>query len=92
MQTPKEQRPTFFRDPASDRLVAIVTALSAEVSAVADRLDTLEALLVQNGALEKGQIDAFQPSGEDAARRRARHEAFVERVFYVIRQEFESLS
>ena len=91
MQTPKEQRPVFFRDPANDRFAAIVTALSAEVAAVADRLDTMETLLVQKGLLAKGEIDNFVPAGEDAARRRARHESFMNRVFYVIKEEFDAL-
>ena len=91
MQTPKEQRPTFFRDPVNDRFAAIITALSAEVSAVADRLDTVETLLVRKGVLAKGEIDSFVPEGENAARRRERHEAFMARVFYVIKEEFDSL-
>jgi len=91
MQTPKEQRPRFFEDPAIDRLAAIVTALTAEVSALADRVDTMETLLAQKGALAMHEIDAFKPGAEEAARRRKRHDALISRVFYVLREEFESL-
>lgn len=91
MRSPKEQRPVFFSDPANDRLAAIIVALSAEVSAIVDRFDTMETLLTQKGVLARGEIDNFPLAEDDAARRRSRHEAFMERVFYVIRQEFEAL-
>ena len=92
MQTPKEQRPRFFQDPATDRLAAIVTALTAEVSALADRLDTVETLLAQKGTLTKGDIDSYKPTPESADRRRQRHDALIARVFYVLKEDFEALA
>ena len=91
MPPPKNERPVFFPDPASDRLAAIISALSAEVSAIADRFDTMESLLIRKGALARGEIDHFELSADDIERRRLRHDAFVSRVFYVLQQEFDAL-
>jgi hypothetical protein len=88
---PKEQRPNFFEDSASDRLVAIVTALSTDVAAGFDRFATLERLLIAKGVLSEGEIDSYTPSQEELARRKDKHEAFIGRVFYILKQEYDAL-
>jgi hypothetical protein len=91
MPPSKKLRPAIFADPANDRLAAVLTALSAEVSTVADRLDSLEILLVERGVLKVGELDQFRPRGEDAVRRRRSHDAFMSRVFYILKEEFDAL-
>ena len=89
--TPKEQRPTFFPDPASDRLTAIVTALTAEVSVLMDRVDAIESIAARKGVIAPGEVDAYVPTPEEAERRRARRDAFIGRVFFVLEEEFKAL-
>lgn len=88
---PKPPRPLFFEDPASDRLTAIITALTTEVAVLQERVVTLEALLVARGALDAGAVDAHEPDADAQAARRARNAAFTDRVFYVLQEEVEAL-
>jgi hypothetical protein len=89
--TPKEQRPTFFPDPASDRLTAIITALTAEVGVLMDRVDAIESIARSKGIMLEGEVDAYQPTPEEAERRRRRRDAYIGRVFFVLEEEFKTL-
>lgn len=83
---PKGKRAQFYPDPAIDQLMAIVTALTAEVSVAFDRLDTLERLLAERGVLSPSDVETWQPDPAAAAERAARREALIERVFQVLSQ------
>ena len=83
-RTAKGRRAQFFDDPAVDQLFAIVSALTAEVSVVAERLATLERLLVASGGLRDGAIEAYEPVGDEAVARTTEREALIERVFQVL--------
>lgn len=91
MASPKQPRPTFFEDTANDRLTAIITALTAEVATLCDRVVTLESVLASSGAMTKDAIDNYQPTPEDMDERRKRHAAFTQRVFYVLQEEIDAL-
>jgi hypothetical protein len=83
---PKGRRAQFYQDPAIDQLMAIVVALTAEVSVAFERMDTLERLLERAGSLTQADIEAFRPD-EAAATQRARHrEELIQRVFQVLSQ------
>ena len=58
----KGQRPTFFDDPDTDKLVSMLMGLAGEVSVMRDRMDTIERLLGQKGLLTQSDIDNFEPS------------------------------
>ena len=91
MASPKQPRPTFFEDTANDRLTAIITALTAELATVYDRVATLEAALAAHGALPKGAVETYQPTAEDLDERRQRHAGLTSRVFYVLQEEIDAL-
>lgn len=82
-------RPSFFPDPASDRIVAIVAALGAEVGAILGRLDTIETLAARKGVFSRDEIEAYVPDDADHARRFAMQQAFVDRVFNILKQDME---
>jgi hypothetical protein len=82
-RTAKGTRPEFFEDPAIDQLFAIVTALAAEASVTFDRIDTLERLLEQQGALASGAVEAYRPGDDAIDSRRQRREELLQRVFAV---------
>lgn len=92
MASPKQPRPTFFEDTANDRLTAIITALTAEVATLCDRVVTLESVLASNGVMAKDAIETYQPTPEDMDERRQRHSAFTQRVFYVLQEEIDALN
>jgi hypothetical protein len=73
--------------PAIDKLVAMVLALTSEVSVLADRLATVEAL----AGLKPEQIDAFRPDPEERRAREARREALLGRVLAILDEQLSDL-
>lgn len=84
----KGGRPGFHADPAIDRLIRMVLTLAGEVSVLADRLATVEAL----AGLDPGAIDAHRPDAAETARREARREALLERVLAALTEELDELA
>jgi len=79
----KGRRPEFYEDPAVDQLFAIVTALTAEVSVLYDRLDTLERVLARTRALKLPDLESYVAAGEVADARVRRRDELLRRVFAV---------
>ena len=80
----KGRRPFFMRDPDVDRLLAIVTALTAEVSVVRERLDTAERLAALGLTATPANIEAYQPDPEVEAVRETMRAAMLDRVFRIL--------
>jgi hypothetical protein len=80
----KGKRPSFHDDPAIDRLLAVITALTAEVSAACDRIATLERLLEQRGVLGPAAVETYDPDEAELVRRREAQDALIQRVFQVL--------
>lgn len=77
-------RPSYFDDDgATDALVQMVTALTAEVWSLRERLTTLEHLLGQAGVVDPRAVDGYRPDDEEQAARRAAAGEFTSRVFRV---------
>lgn len=76
--SPKGIRPEYFADPATDQLMSIVFSLASELSVTRDRLDAMERLLVDSGALTSGQVDQFQPNEDQLKEREERRAAFMD--------------
>lgn len=74
---PLKPEQTFFKDPATDRLLAMVMTMAAELHVARDRLSTLEMVLEQAGILKEGQLDTFAPTADQAARLTAERQAFA---------------
>ncbi|MDX2144414.1 MAG: hypothetical protein SFV19_13745 [Rhodospirillaceae bacterium] len=91
-QTSKGVRPTFFDDPANDRIVSMLMALITEVSVMRDRLDTVEAIAEKKGIILAKEIETFEPDPARAEERERRRQEFVDRVFYVFQEEAEDLA
>jgi hypothetical protein len=84
-------RPYFFDDPAIDQIMAVVLAMSAELSVVYDRVDTIERLLAGRDLLDRGEVEAYRPDDQVAKERRARHKDYLDRIFRIIREERQGL-
>ncbi|MGI9313110.1 MAG: hypothetical protein ACR2PN_00270 [Luminiphilus sp.] len=63
----KAGRPAFFSDPEIDRLLAIIVRLMTEHSVLSERVKTLEALLIDSGAISPEILEAYEPSAEQDA-------------------------
>jgi len=83
---PKGTRAQFYDDPAIDQLMAIVAALTAEVSVAFERIETLERLLEQGGALDRAAVEAYRPGEAESAERFRKREELIQRVFQVLSQ------
>ena len=77
----KGKRPQFFDDPAIDQMMTFIIELSAEVSVVYDRLDTVERLLDTKGTVSRADIEAYRASEAVETERMARRDAYLKRVF-----------
>jgi hypothetical protein len=75
---PFKPEQTFFADPATDRLLAMVMTLAAERHVARDRLATIEMALARCGTLAPGAPDRFVATPDEAARLDADRRAFAE--------------
>ena len=89
-RVPKGERPTFFDDPSVDRLWWVVLAMLGEVTTLRDRLDAHERLASRHGLYTAADIDAFEPTAEEAKARTEEREALVERTLRSITIEVEA--
>lgn len=87
VKTAKGKRPVYFDDPQIDKLLAIVMALTGEVSVLHERLDTIERLLAAKGTLSTAEIDTYQPDAEVAKEREQWRSEYIARVLRVIQEE-----
>lgn len=87
----KGKRPVYFENPEIDKLVAIVLALTGEVSVLRDRLDTLERLVQAKGILSIDEIEAYQPDEQVTKEREKWRAEYIERVLRVVQEEVEAL-
>ena len=71
---------TFFADPAIDRLVGMVFALTAEVHVLRDRLALLEDALKQRGVVDVSLLDTAIPDGALEAKIAQERTALVQHV------------
>lgn len=69
----------------ADRSLRMVTALSAEVVVLRERLEIMERLAVEHGLIGPEDLDGYRLLPEVAAGFKAKRKAFIERVFSVMR-------
>ena len=74
-----EQLPeqTFFTDPALDRAMGMIMTLAAELHVTRDHVRVLEALLVDKGVLEEGEVARFEPPADLEAEWTLDRDAFI---------------
>lgn len=89
---PKGRRPAYFDDPAVDRLLSLAMALTAEVSVLRERLDTVERLLEARGGISRADIEAYMPDRQAGEERGEATRAFIARVMRGFAQEVEAMA
>ncbi|WP_213663481.1 hypothetical protein [Stutzerimonas stutzeri] len=85
----KGARPYFFDDPAVDKLLAMLMGLAGEVSVLADRVDSLERLLVAQGTLAGDAVEHYVADAAIREARDARREQMLRNVLRIIAQDHE---
>lgn len=87
----KGERPYFFSDPSTDKLLAMLMGLAGEVSVLRDRLDTVERLAEQNKLFTRAEIENYQPDEEALKERAERRAVFLGEVTRIIEAELEGM-
>jgi hypothetical protein len=70
---------------SADRALRMVTALSAEVAALRERLAVLEMVGECKGLIRSDEIEGFRPSDEEARRLQGYRSDLIDRVFRALR-------
>lgn len=86
------RRPAFHEQASIDRLLAMLLALTSEVSVLADRVRTLEQLGEAAGWLAPDAADLHRPDPAERQRRDAAREALLRRVLAIVHQELAELA
>jgi hypothetical protein len=90
-RTAKGRRPQYFADPATDKLLSMVLALTQELSVARDRIDTLERLLDRAGVLSAETVESYLPTAQEAAARSTVRAGMIRRVFRAAEKEAQDL-
>ena len=77
---PGERDTTYFSDPMIDHLLRAVVTLTMEVSVSRERIQTLETMLAQTGALDRAAADAFEPDADEAVRRAQQRSKLIDDI------------
>jgi len=91
IRTAKGRRPYFFDDPNIDKLLAMLMALTGEVSVVRERLDTHERLAEKKKFASSANIERYKPT-ETVDQERVKWRAdFVARILRIVTDELEQV-
>jgi hypothetical protein len=74
---------------AEEQLLAMVTALTAELSVTRERLDTLERLVEEAGVVSQAQIEDFAPGEAVVEAREGIRQRIIRKVFRPLRETAE---
>lgn len=88
----KGKRPVYFDDPQTDKLLAIVMALTGEVSVLHERLDTIERLAQAKGLFSSEEIEAYEPDEQAIKEREQWRNEYIARVLRVVQEELEAIA
>lgn len=84
MRFAKGRRPFFFEDGNIDKLLAMIMALTGEVSVLRERLDTHERLAKKGRKATPENIEKYSPDAVVEEAREAVRVAMLNRVFRMI--------
>lgn len=87
----KGKRPVYFEDPETDKLLAMLMAVVAELAVVRDRLDTVERLAEARGVFTRAQIEQYRPNVQAEIDRERWRREYLERVLRVVHHELEAV-
>ncbi|WP_392534385.1 hypothetical protein [Nostoc sp. C117] len=88
----KGKRPVYLENPQIDKLLAIVMALTGEVSVLRERLDTIEQLLEAKGILSVTDIEGYDPDEKVIQERQKWRAEYIARVLRVVQEESQTFS
>jgi hypothetical protein len=81
----------FFDAQGVDELVSIAMTLAQELWVVKERLATVEAAAAKKGVMLAEEIETLAFTPEQRAALDAEKKAFIDRVFFTLREQAEAL-
>ena len=91
IRTAKGRRPYFFDDPNIDKLLAMIMALTGEVSVIRERLDTHERLAEKKLMPTSKNIEGYKPT-EPVDQWRVQWRAeYIARILRIVTDELERI-
>jgi len=88
----KGERPWFLAERQTEQVLSIAMALATELAVTRERLNTLEAILQQQGVLAKDAIDSYRPSAAETAARSLAMQEYLARILRIVQQDKESIT
>ena len=92
IRTAKGRRPYFFDDPNIDKLLAMIMALTGEVSVLRERLDTHERLAQKKKWASHQAIEDYEPDDITEAFRAQWRSEFIARVLRIVQVELDQIT
>lgn len=88
-RVPRGARPVYLRDADAERLLSMTLALAAEVSVLAEELDTLREAVLGARLLDRDALARFLPDEATTARRAARRRALIRRMLRIVLEDLD---
>lgn len=85
------ERPRYLDAADIDKVMAVLLALTSEVAALRERIDSHERLASAGVVANVEQVEAFMPDPATEAQREAWRDAYLRRLFRVITEDVEAL-
>jgi len=85
------ERPTYFNLGDVDRVMAILLALTSEVAAIRDRLDSHERIAEAGALPTAAAVEDYVPADDVEQTREAWRDAYIRRLFRVVTEDIEAL-
>jgi hypothetical protein len=83
----KGKRPSFYDSAPLDQMMSMIMVLASEVSVLTDHIDSIERVAAAKGLDLAAGVAALKLDAEALEAREARRQAFLQRLFYVMRKE-----
>jgi hypothetical protein len=78
---------SYFSHPELDRVVGLVMQLAADLHVAQTRCRALEQLLVREGVLPAGAVDAFEPDEAETRALQAARDALLARLLRIMTED-----
>jgi hypothetical protein len=78
---------SYFFHPDLDRVVGLVVQLATDLHVARTRCQVLEQLLVREGVIPAGAVDAFEPAEQEARELDAARESALARLLRIVTED-----
>lgn len=88
-RVPKGARPVSLAQADQERLLSMILALAAEVSALTEEVDDLRGALLAQRALTVAELELYRPDAPGRERREARRRDLLQRMLRIVLEDLD---